>query len=62
MKIIILIIGVLVLIIGLFWIGQGLDFIRWPVSSFMINQNKWAAVGGILVLAGFVLIWLSLRA
>ena len=39
------IIGFLALAIGLLWIGQGTGAIRWPPSSFMINQLQWAGYG-----------------
>ena len=33
-----LILGILALLIGLLWIGQGTGTIAWPQSSFMISQ------------------------
>ena len=39
------IIGFLALAIGLLWIGQGTGAIRWPASSFMVNQLHWAGYG-----------------
>lgn len=34
--------GILSLLIGLLWIGQGTGLVPWPRSSFMINQMPWA--------------------
>lgn len=56
-----LIIGVLALLMGLLWVGQGLGYIDWPRSSFMIKQIHWAYYGGCLAAAGLVIIWLSRR-
>ena len=54
MKTALLIIGTLAVLLGLLWIGQGLNFVKWPQSSFMINQIQWANYGGALSMAGSV--------
>ena len=59
MKKIFKLIGVLMLIIGLLWIGQGLGYINWPASSFMISQIKWAYYGGGLAALGLLIIFSS---
>lgn len=51
-----LILGLVVLITGLLWVGQGLNYIKWPASSFMINQIQWAYYGGGLAIVGLILI------
>ena len=51
------IIGFLALALGLFWVGQGTGAIRWPQTSFMINQLQWALYGAVLGAVGLVLIW-----
>jgi hypothetical protein len=51
------IIGFLALAIGLLWIGQGTGAIRWPPSSFMVNQLQWAGYGALLGAVGLILIW-----
>src|SRR6185312_9824157 len=51
------IIGFLALAIGLLWIGQGTGAIRWPPSSFMVNQLQWAGYGALLGAIGLILIW-----
>ena len=55
------IIGILALAMGALWIGQGLGYINWPASSFMISQIKWAYYGGGLVVVGLLIIWFSRR-
>jgi hypothetical protein len=50
------IIGAIALLIGLLWIGQGLGFIRWPSSSFMLGQQEWAIRGGALAVVGVILL------
>jgi len=46
------IVGVLALLMGLLWIGQGLGYIHWPASSFMLDQRPWALRGAILAVIG----------
>ena len=60
-SIILRIIGILALLMGLLWLGQGLGLIRWPAESFMIDMRPWAWRGAFLALAGLALIWLGLR-
>ena len=52
-----LVVGLLALAIGLLWIGQGTGTIKWPQSSFMINQIQWAGYGVTLAAFGLILIW-----
>jgi hypothetical protein len=56
-----LIVGLIALVIGLLWIGQGTGAIDWPRSSFMIRQIQWAGYGAALAALGLVLIWQSRR-
>jgi hypothetical protein len=55
------ILGILALLIGLIWIGQGTGYINWPQSSFMISQIQWAWYGAALAVAGVILIWRGRR-
>ena len=52
-----LVAGFLAVAIGLLWIGQGTGAIRWPPSSFMVNQLQWAGYGAVLGAVGLILIW-----
>jgi hypothetical protein len=61
MKTALLIAGILALLMGLLWIGQGLGYIHWPASSFMLDQRPWATRGVILAAVGVLLIVLSRR-
>jgi hypothetical protein len=56
-----LILGVVALLIGLLWIGQGTGTVAWPQSSFMISQIQWAYYGAALAVVGLVLIWRGRR-
>jgi len=61
MKAAFLILGILALLIGLLWIGQGTGTINWPQSSFMIKQTQWAYYGAALAIVGLILIWRAKR-
>jgi uncharacterized membrane protein len=53
--------GILALLMGLLWIGQGTGYIQWPASSFMIDQRVWALWGALLAVIGIVLIRVGRR-
>jgi uncharacterized membrane protein len=56
-----LIVGLLLLALGLLWIGQGTGVVAWPAASFMINQLQWAGYGAVVAAIGLILIWQSQR-
>jgi hypothetical protein len=56
MKAPLMLIGIVVLAAGLVFVGQGLGYIRWPASSFMISEIKWAYYGGGIAVVGVLLI------
>lgn len=51
-----LVLGVLATMMGLLWLGQGLGWVHWPASSFMLDQRPWALRGALLAAAGVLLI------
>jgi uncharacterized membrane protein len=61
MRTALLVLGILALLIGLLWIGQGTGTINWPQSSFMISQVQWAWYGAALAVIGLIVIWRSRR-
>jgi uncharacterized membrane protein len=61
MRKLLLVLGFIALAIGLLWIGQGTGVVKWPESSFMINQIQWAGYGVALGALGLILIWQSKR-
>jgi hypothetical protein len=59
-----LVIGNLVALVGLVWIGQGLGYFRYPEGSAMIDQTPWVWPGLGVAVAGFavvILAWLIRR-
>jgi hypothetical protein len=55
------VIGVLLVLVGLLWIGQGTGFVHWPANSFMIDERPWAIRGAGLALVGVALLLFSRR-
>lgn len=56
-----LILGILMTLMGLLWIGQGLGYIHWPRTSFMIGDRTWADYGSGLAVAGLLAVLISRR-
>ena len=56
------ILGVLIVLMGLVWIGQGSGYFPYPASSFMINQSPWMLRGALAAIAGVILIVVARRA
>lgn len=61
LKIILSIAGVLALLLGLLWMGQGSGYFPYPAASPMINQSPWIWKGAVLAIGGVVVFWLSRR-
>ncbi len=61
MKTLLLFVGVAAVLIGLLWIGQGLGYVHWPESSFMLDRRPWALRGAILTVVGVVMMILARR-
>ena len=56
-----IVVGTLCALLGLLWIGQGLGYIHWPASSFMLDQRPWADRGAAVAVLGLVLILAARR-
>ncbi|WP_064713418.1 hypothetical protein [Rhizobium bangladeshense] len=55
------VIGLLMVLLGLIWIGQGSGYFPYPASSFMIAQKIWMLWGAVLAVAGIVVMLISWR-
>jgi len=60
-KINFLLAGIVLLALGLLFVGQGWGLIRWPARSFMIDETRWIYYGGAIAVTGLVLIIVSRR-
>ena len=61
MKAMIIALGAVLELVGLLWIGQGAGIVRWPSSSFMIDQQSWIAMGVAMLAVGVFLMWRGLK-
>lgn len=60
-RLLVIVVGALCLLMGLLWIGQGMGYVRWPATSFMIDASEWATRGAILAVLGAVMIVIGRR-
>ena len=61
MKTFLLVLGVLAILIGVLWMGQGSGLVPWPKQSFMIDQRPWIWWGLLLAVVGVAVVVLSRR-
>ncbi|HTK80640.1 MAG TPA: hypothetical protein VL286_09405 [Rhizomicrobium sp.] len=61
MKALLVVIGIIAILIGLLWIGQGTGYVMWPRSSFMLQQTQWTWYGAALAVLGLILVLWSRR-
>jgi hypothetical protein len=60
-KSVLLIVGILAILVGVIWIGQGTGYFPYPAASFMINEMPWAYRGAILAVIGLIAVVVSRR-
>ncbi len=53
--------GAALALLGLLFIGQGLGYVNWPQSSFMLEQRVWADRGAVVAVVGLLLILAARR-
>lgn len=53
--------GLIALLIGLVWIGQGTGVLPYPAESFMIDDSRWARNGAVLAIVGIGMVAYSRR-
>jgi hypothetical protein len=61
MKTLLMIIGIILLLMGLVFVGQGSGYFPYPASSFMISQTRWIYYGGGIAVIGVLLIIFARR-
>ena len=60
-KTLLFIVGIIALLMGLLWAGQGSGIVPWPATSPMINQSPWIWKGLLLAVVGLAVIWWARR-
>ena len=61
MKTLLSLLGMIVLLAGLLFVGQGSGYIPWPAESFMISETKWIYYGVAIAAVGILLIVIARR-
>ena len=56
-----LLVGILAVVVGLIWVGQGTGYFPYPAESFMINQMPWVYRGAGLAALGLIMVLVSRR-
>jgi hypothetical protein len=56
MQMLLTIIGIILLIMGLVFMGQGSGYFPYPASSHMINQSRWIYYGAGIAVVGLVIL------
>jgi len=59
MQALVTIFGIVLLIAGLVFMGQGSGYFPYPRSSFMISQTRWIYYGAAIAVVGLLLIILA---
>ena len=61
MRTVLIIIGLILVVFGLFFACQGAGYIPYPKSSFMVDNAKWIYYGGGIAIVGALVILLAWR-
>jgi hypothetical protein len=56
MRVGLFVLGIVLILVGAVWIGQGTGYFPYPASSFMINERAWAYVGAVTLVVGLLLV------
>jgi hypothetical protein len=61
LKTAVLTVGVIAILTGLVWIGQGTGYFPYPSYSFMIDQMPWVYNGIVLAVMGLIAAVVAIR-
>jgi hypothetical protein len=61
MQALLTIIGIILLIAGLVFMGQGSGYFPYPASSFMISQSRWIYYGAGIAVVGLIILIIARR-
>jgi hypothetical protein len=56
MQALLTVVGMVLLMMGLVFVGQGSGYFPYPASSFMIGQTRWIYYGAGIAIVGLLLI------
>lgn len=61
MKTLLTVVGLIVLLMGLVFMGQGSGYFPYPAESFMISQTRWVYYGAAIAVVGLLIIVFARR-
>jgi uncharacterized membrane protein len=61
MRTLVTVVGIVLVIAGLVFMGQGSGYFPYPASSFMIKATRWIYYGGGIAIVGLILIFIGRR-
>jgi len=61
MKTLMMVAGIIFLIAGLVFMGQGSRYFPYPAESFMVGASQWIYYGGGIALVGVILLIIGWR-
>jgi len=61
MKTLLTLTGIIVLLMGLVFMGQGSGYFPYPAESFMISQTRWVYYGAAIAVVGLLIIVFARR-
>ncbi len=61
MQTLLTIVGIVLLIAGLVFMGQGSGYFPYPAESFMVSQSRWIYYGAGIAVVGLLVIVLARR-
>jgi len=61
MRTIFTLLGILCVIAGLFFAGQGAGYIHYPPGGFMVDNSRWITYGLAIAFFGLVVVFVSRR-
>lgn len=56
MRALLTLVGIVLLLAGIVFIGQGSGYFPYPAESFMIKETRWVYYGGAIAVAGLLII------
>ena len=61
MRSLLTIVGIILLLAGLVFMGQGSRYFPYPAESFMVGASQWIYYGGGIAVVGLVLLFIARR-
>jgi hypothetical protein len=61
MKAVLIVVGIILLLAGLVFMGQGSRYFPYPAESFMVGASQWIYYGGGIAVVGLVLLVIAWR-